>query len=295
MRAYSRNKRGIAGNLVWINFDRHALLNLFQRAPGTFVADADEIRPQYANVADGSAVFQSSVVRDLGPSISSTIDQLDQITITNTGSDKQLATPWYVDQVLPFDVTLTGANEYGAMCAARIFGVELLNEGSGISIDEAVTEMSATFVARAIEPMAAVASPFQPRYSRPLPCFGTIEKYYRLRPIHGNICLYVGYLQSIGQEHDFLPWSCFCPHRPHPIQNCATRFDIRARNCATGIGAVSIYIPGIGLRSGTLSGVDHKLSIPRTDSLFFVSMTKNVDQINGAVLNPRLPCLDRAV
>jgi len=28
-RAYSRNKRGIAGNLIWIQFDRHALLNLF--------------------------------------------------------------------------------------------------------------------------------------------------------------------------------------------------------------------------------------------------------------------------
>jgi hypothetical protein len=27
-RAYSRNKRGIAGSLIWINFDRHALLNL---------------------------------------------------------------------------------------------------------------------------------------------------------------------------------------------------------------------------------------------------------------------------
>ena len=96
------------------------------------------------------------------PSISSTIDQLDNITITNSGSDKELATPWYSDQVLPFDITLTGANEYGAMCAAKIFGVELLNEGSGISIDDAVTEMSATFVARAVEPMSAVASPFQP-------------------------------------------------------------------------------------------------------------------------------------
>ncbi len=31
-RAYSRNKRGIAGNLIWINFDRHALLNLFHFA-----------------------------------------------------------------------------------------------------------------------------------------------------------------------------------------------------------------------------------------------------------------------
>jgi hypothetical protein len=30
VRACSRNKRGIAGSLIWINFDRHALLNLIQ-------------------------------------------------------------------------------------------------------------------------------------------------------------------------------------------------------------------------------------------------------------------------
>ena len=46
------------------------------------------------------------------------------------------------------------------MCAAKIFGVEILNEGSGVSIDDAVTEMQATFVARAVEPMSAVANPF---------------------------------------------------------------------------------------------------------------------------------------
>ena len=160
-RAYSRNQRGIAGSLVWINFDRHALLNLFQMALGTFVADADEIRPQFSNVANGTAVFQSSVVRDTGPSISSTISQLDQMTMTSSASDSELATPWYSDQILPFDVTLSGANEYGAMCAAKIFGVEILNEGMGISIDDAVTEMQATFVARVVEPMSAVPSPFQ--------------------------------------------------------------------------------------------------------------------------------------
>jgi hypothetical protein len=49
-RAYSRNKRGIAGSLIWINFDRHALLNLIQSCAGTFVADIDEIRPQYSQV-----------------------------------------------------------------------------------------------------------------------------------------------------------------------------------------------------------------------------------------------------
>lgn len=34
------------------------------------------------------------------------------------------------------------------MTAAKIFGVEILNEGSGMSIDDTVTEMEATFVDR---------------------------------------------------------------------------------------------------------------------------------------------------
>ncbi len=71
-----------------------------------------------------------------------TIDQLNT-TLTFADRNVQPASPWYSDQVLPFDVTLSGANEYGAMCAAKIFGLEILNEGMGISIDDAVTEMQA--------------------------------------------------------------------------------------------------------------------------------------------------------
>jgi len=71
-----------------------------------------------------------------------------------------LATPSYSDQVLPFNVTLSGANEYGAMTVGKILGIEILNEGSGISVDDAVSEAHATFVARAVEPMQAVQSNF---------------------------------------------------------------------------------------------------------------------------------------
>jgi hypothetical protein len=39
-----------------------------------------------------------------------------------------------------------------AATCMKIFGVEILNEGSGVSIDDAVTEMQATFVARYVEP-----------------------------------------------------------------------------------------------------------------------------------------------
>lgn len=166
-RAYSRNKRGIAGSLIWINFDRHALLDLVQRCAGTFVADIDEIRPNYVNVADGGAVFQSSVVRSSGISASATIGAVDDEIVTWAGQNSQIASPWYSDQVLPFDITLSGANEMGAMCAAKLFGVEILNEGYGISIDDAVSEMQATFVARVVEPMSAVQSSF-PHITRSL-------------------------------------------------------------------------------------------------------------------------------
>jgi hypothetical protein len=73
---------------------------------------------------------------------------------------KQLASPWYSDQILPFDITLAGTNEMGAASTMKIFGVEILNEGSGVSIDDAVTEMQATFVARYVEPWTAVKGPW---------------------------------------------------------------------------------------------------------------------------------------
>ena len=124
------------------------------------ITDADEIRPQYSlNAPDTSAIFASSIVRSNGTSIASVTSDLDN-QITNIDNLWSLATPSYSDQVLPFNVTLTGANEYGAMTCGKILGIEILNEGSGISVDDAVSEAQATFVARAVEPMQAVQSNF---------------------------------------------------------------------------------------------------------------------------------------
>jgi hypothetical protein len=41
----------------------------------------------------------------------------------------------------------------------KITGVEILNEGSGVSIDDSVTEFQASFVARYVQPWQAVTSP----------------------------------------------------------------------------------------------------------------------------------------
>jgi hypothetical protein len=42
----------------------------------------------------------------------------------------------------------------------KIFGVEILNSGGGNSIDDAVNEQQATFVARSVEPWVAVPNQF---------------------------------------------------------------------------------------------------------------------------------------
>lgn len=164
-RAYSRNKRGIAGSLIWLNFDRHALLDVFYRTAGTFVANTDDIRPQFQALASQplsqQAIFNSALERTVGLPVSATIDQLDQLTVREVSQFKELAAPWYSDQVLPFDVTLAGNNEYGAATAMRIFGIEILNEGSGHSVDDSVNEAQATFVARYVQPWAVVQSPFR--------------------------------------------------------------------------------------------------------------------------------------
>ncbi len=41
VRSFSRNQRGIAGSLIWVNFDRHALLDLVYKLQGQFIANVD--------------------------------------------------------------------------------------------------------------------------------------------------------------------------------------------------------------------------------------------------------------
>ncbi|HWT80383.1 MAG TPA: hypothetical protein VN648_16495 [Candidatus Methylomirabilis sp.] len=71
---------------------------------------------------------------------------------------KEVAQPWYTDQILPFDITIAAANEYGAAASAKLYGVEILNEGFGTSVDDSVLEQQATFIARSISPLQAISA-----------------------------------------------------------------------------------------------------------------------------------------
>jgi len=153
-RSFSRGKRGIAGTLVFTVFNRDALIEEFKTQN-----ESERGKIQKFAMNDPDYVGGSGYV-----SIEDWDAQMSNLAAgggggTGTGTVSNLlrqASPKYADEILPFDITITFANEYGQKAVLVIYGVELLNEGSGYSIDSVTTEKAYTFVARRIDPMKAL-------------------------------------------------------------------------------------------------------------------------------------------
>lgn len=136
--AFSRGKRGIAGTIIALLLDEHLLkTEVFNTK--YFVADNNEIYPSPGDLTD----IESGSLETVGSTTFTTSDVTQNFTVTN---------PWYVDQVPPFDAAIVAVNEYGTAATMRIYGIEILNEGSGFSIDDIVIENQMTYVARTILP-----------------------------------------------------------------------------------------------------------------------------------------------
>jgi hypothetical protein len=58
----------------------------------------------------------------------------------------------YADQVMPFNVTLAVANEYGAHARMAILGIEILNMESGFAIETMQADHRYSFLARELTP-----------------------------------------------------------------------------------------------------------------------------------------------
>ena len=126
-RAFSRGKRGIAGSLIFIQFDKHAILETFSRENGlgAFVKKTYEISPE---------------------DLVSTTD-VPTVDSANMGA---IAQAFYADQIPAFDITISAANEYGVTAKCVIHGVELMNEGWGMGIEDRQADMQTTYLARAV-------------------------------------------------------------------------------------------------------------------------------------------------
>ncbi|MFE7817790.1 hypothetical protein ACFU1R_06250 [Priestia megaterium] len=140
-KSFSRGKRGIAGSLVFTVFDRDALYQLKQQA-----------------VVHRHGLNQTDALADNSAQVLSAIDNAAALTNRN-----DLIKGWqtkrkanFIDEIPPFDITINFLNEYGQASKMEIYGVEILNEGMGLSVDDLTTEKACTFVARNIVEMKAM-------------------------------------------------------------------------------------------------------------------------------------------
>jgi hypothetical protein len=153
-RAFSRGKRGIAGSLIFLVFDRS---NLLEAMGDRAFFWADNIDLTYLANYTQSKIGESTVTLGLN---ANTPWGRPAVTVGSEyveGEEARVGTvtrarAWYHDQILPFDIVLTALNEYGHAARMIIRGVEILNAGSGISIDDITTDENMTFVAKDILP-----------------------------------------------------------------------------------------------------------------------------------------------
>jgi hypothetical protein len=139
--SFSRGKRGVAGTLISLLLDQHMLFGEpFSNMQ--FIADKDEIFASGLNLQDATS---DSLARDLStPSAG--------FDARSVNDNWEARNAFYVDQLPPFDIAIVAVNEYGKAATMRIYGCEILNEGSGFSIDDIVIENQMTYVCRTILP-----------------------------------------------------------------------------------------------------------------------------------------------
>ncbi|MDA7496127.1 hypothetical protein N8457_00395 [bacterium] len=153
-RSFSRGKRGIAGSLIFLVFDRSALLDV-SRQDSTGESDVILKKDSLTRAQMGSRARSEQ---------GNLFDATNGTTVGTLATDGKAvrdflglesAKPSYHDQLPPFDVTISAANEYGHVCRMVVKNVEIMNAGSGMSIDDITTDESCTFVATEVIPWHA--------------------------------------------------------------------------------------------------------------------------------------------
>jgi hypothetical protein len=163
----SRGKRGIAGSLIMYNTDRSALYDYMARA----------------RYASHKTDLPASGGRNR---MSATTAQ--QYSVSGRATGMSLQVPNYSDQIPPFDITLTAQNEYGHASSMSIFGVEILNEGEGHSVDDITSETQMTWICRGL----TLWTPALPGVD------GEPDTTFQATPIAGDVLAQVNYYNELG-------------------------------------------------------------------------------------------------
>lgn len=177
-RSISRGKRACAGSMQFTLFDRDAFYTLFLDPSHWYYAHANEVNNLMNPINtsefiglffDNTSFSQASggidntgertgVINDVlnfnnaggttnGPIVGRRNQPTDVAPPGQAGAQSIRRAAQHADQVYPFDVTLIAQNEYGRAASSAVIGVEIINEGGGISVDDITNEQQMTYIA----------------------------------------------------------------------------------------------------------------------------------------------------
>lgn len=134
--AYTKGPRTVAGTMVFSVFDEHALRELMD-----------------LNSIDFSSVGIGPQLRGMGLSGSADVGSVAEGEALTGGlakSTDQQHKIHTVDDIPPFDIVVTFANEYGSTSTLKIIGAEFVDDGAVMSIQDLITQNTISYVARDI-------------------------------------------------------------------------------------------------------------------------------------------------
>ena len=176
-RSFVTGKRGIAGTLIFNQFDRDPLIYVFAGSNGAGLPLLDYAKPSgYSNTAFGaygatgdattiSGEFNplSAHTTSFGGTNGSAAYENAVFNDIDDAYDAAYKVPLeYADQLPPFDVTLTMMNNQGKGAYMVMYGIEIINQGGGFTIDDLRNEVAYTYVARGIRPLTPISPIGQP-------------------------------------------------------------------------------------------------------------------------------------
>lgn len=161
-RSIARGKRYISGTCVFVIFDRDSLLEAMDRQNNSTVYLDKHETANYrrgGSGVNGLTAGSRTAARNGGTVVGQNA-LIDTANLNTTQQIQQtLVTPTrarLADQLLPFDITLVGANEFGHTTKMVIYGVEIMSESGGVSIDDMVLEKQMSFLARSVSNWEAI-------------------------------------------------------------------------------------------------------------------------------------------
>ena len=120
-KGHTRGARTVAGSLIFTTFDRESLTEVQTRVRQFY---------QNANALYGAAVNNFAIANN--------VPQL------------------HSDELPPFDITITMVNDYGQGSIAVVRGVEIVDNGQVMGIDDLYIEQTMSYTAQEYLPMAPV-------------------------------------------------------------------------------------------------------------------------------------------